>query len=66
MANGIFIPETDQEEAWEMRGRVNALHDIMKHKKGSGYFASDCIEVCLVMGFDDILDDVKRTTDLDE
>ena len=51
----VLVPENDQQELWQMSGRVNALHDWIASEAGGQYFSDDLTMVCAVMGFTDIL-----------
>lgn len=51
---GQYCPETDEQAVWEIIGRVNALHDIMLDRTHA-YFSGSDREVCLIMGFLDVI-----------
>lgn len=51
----VLLPENDQQELWQMSGRVNALHDWIASEVERPYFSDDLTMVCAVMGFTDIL-----------
>ena len=59
----VLVPENDQQELWQMSGRVNALHDWIASEAGRQYFSDDLAMVCAVMGFTDIL---KARTERDK
>lgn len=49
----ILIPETDQQELWELNGRVNALRGLAMRRKKTGYGRIDVCDVEAVMGWDE-------------
>lgn len=53
-SKGQYCPETDAQSLWEIIGRVNALHDVMLDRTHA-YFSSSDREVCLIMGFLDVI-----------
>lgn len=53
----VYVPENDTQELWQLSGRVNALHDwLMKEATSGQYFSSDQAMVCILMGFNDVLE----------
>lgn len=57
---GAFVPQTNEEANGEILGRCNALHDWLMNEAKSGYSLSTYMEVCVLMGFTDVLDAMKK------
>lgn len=62
---GAFVPQTNEEANGEILGRCNALHDWLMNEAESGYLynSSIFIEVCVIMGFADVLKAAKARDD---
>lgn len=60
---GAFVPQTNEEANGEILGRCNALHDWLMNEVESGYFPSVYKEVCIIMGFADVLEAMKRASE---
>ena len=57
---GAFVPQTNDEANGEILGRCNALHDWLMNEAKSAYSLSAYMEVCVLMGFTDVLDAMKK------
>ena len=51
---GVYVPEDDREEYWELRGRANALHDYLKTIYTNDYDRVDISAVAAILGFVDM------------
>lgn len=60
---GAFVPQTNEEANGEILGRCNALHDWLLNEAKSGYLSSIYKEVCIIMGFVDVLEAMKAHED---
>ena len=60
---GAFVPQTNEEANGEILGRCNALHDWLMNEAESGYLSSIYKEVCIIMGFVDVLKAMKAHED---
>lgn len=62
-SKGYYLPETKEEAAWEIIGRVNAVHDYLANlaaeRKTSAYHSealpTECRTICGLLGFADVL-----------
>lgn len=60
---GYYLPESQEEAAWEIIGRVNAVHDYLANlaadRKASTYYSealpTECRIICGLLGFADVL-----------
>lgn len=60
---GIFVPQTNEEANGEILGRCNALHDWLMNEAKSGYLSSIYKDVCIIMGFVDVLEAMKMANE---
>lgn len=60
-SKGYYLPETKEEAAWEIIGRVNALHDFMEAYVRNGAAMISIHQAAAIMGFKDILIFEHRT-----
>jgi hypothetical protein len=60
---GAFVPQTNEEANGEILGRCNALHDWLMNEAESGYYSSIYKEVCIIMGFVDVMKAAKARED---
>lgn len=49
----VLIPETDQQELWELSGRVNSLRSMVNRRRRQTYSSIDLEDVEAIMGWDE-------------
>lgn len=70
MTKNYYLPETKEEAAWEIIGRVNAVHDYLVNladeRKRNEYFSdalpTECRVICGLLGFADVWESTREET----
>lgn len=70
MTKNYYLPETKEEAAWEIIGRVNAVHDYLVNladeRKHSEYYSdvlpTECRVICGLLGFADVWESTREET----
>ena len=70
MTKNYYLPETKEEAAWEIVGRVNAVHDYLVNladeRKRNEYYSdvlpTECRVICGLLGFADVWESTKGDT----
>lgn len=70
MTKNYYLPETKEETAWEIIGRVNAVHDYLVNlaadRKASVYHSealpTECRVICGLLGFADVWESTREET----
>lgn len=70
MTKNYYLPETKEEAAWEIIGRVNAVHDYLVNladeRRNNEYLSDalpkECRAICGLLGFADVLESTREET----